>query len=164
MPRSRFGLIKAIIWQRTLFGKPPISKEPFWQAIIIWQKYLWQAVFLLCQNSMWYKAVESFGSSIVSRNLNQSNVMLTIVWSLNLKHHSTQRIYNFNRENPQNSESQNGPRRGIDFIALTKTKCRQPSTMFIDTAQPNQSSKSALSFKALWLCDFDIGNPVLSNL
>ena len=93
MPRSRFGLIKAIIWQRTLFGKLPISKEPFWQAIIIWQKYLWQAVFLLCQNSMWYKAVESFGSSIVSRNLNQSNVMLTIVWSLNLKHHSTQRIY-----------------------------------------------------------------------
>lgn len=38
-----------IIWQRTLFGKPSISKEPFWQAIIyimIWQKYLWQAGFL----------------------------------------------------------------------------------------------------------------------
>ena len=24
----------------------------------------------------------------------------------------------FNRENPQNSEPQNGPRRGLDFIAL----------------------------------------------
>ena len=35
-----------MIWQRTLFGKPFISKEPFWQAIIIWQNYLWQAVFL----------------------------------------------------------------------------------------------------------------------
>ena len=30
----------------------------------------------------------------------------------------TQPISIFNRENPQNSESQNGPRRGLDFIAL----------------------------------------------
>ena len=30
----------------------------------------------------------------------------------------TQPIYIFNRENPQNSEPQNGPRRGLDFIAL----------------------------------------------
>ena len=35
-----------------------------------------------------------------------------------LKHHSTQPIYIFNRENPQNSESPNGPKRGLDFIAL----------------------------------------------
>jgi hypothetical protein len=35
-----------------------------------------------------------------------------------LKHHSTQPILIFNRENPQNSESPNGPRRGLDFIAL----------------------------------------------
>ena len=28
-------------------------------------------------------------------------------------------IYIFNRENPQNSESPNGPRMGLDFIALT---------------------------------------------
>ena len=41
---------------------------------------------------------------------------LTIVSSL--KHHSTQSIYIFNRENPQNSESPNGSRRGLDFIAL----------------------------------------------
>ena len=26
--------------------------------------------------------------------------------------------YIFNRENPQNSETKNGPRRGLDFIAL----------------------------------------------
>ena len=44
------------------------------------------------------------------------NAQLTIVWSL--KHHSTQPILIFNRENPQNSESPNGPRRGLDFIAL----------------------------------------------
>ena len=31
---------------------------------------------------------------------------------------NTQPSYNFNRENPQNSETQNGLRRGLDFIAL----------------------------------------------
>jgi hypothetical protein len=35
-----------------------------------------------------------------------------------LKHKNTQPLYIFNRENPQNSEPQNGPRRGLDFIAL----------------------------------------------
>ena len=45
------------------------------------------------------------------------NAKLTIVWSL--KHHSTQLIFIFNWENPQNSETPNGPRRGLDFIALT---------------------------------------------
>jgi hypothetical protein len=37
-----------------------------------------------------------------------------------LKHKNTQPIYIFNRKNPQNSEPQNGPRRGLDFIALHK--------------------------------------------
>ena len=44
------------------------------------------------------------------------NAELTIVSSL--KHRNTQPIYIFNRENPQDSEPQNGPRRGLDFIAL----------------------------------------------
>jgi hypothetical protein len=35
-----------------------------------------------------------------------------------LKHKNTQASSIFNRENPQNSEPQNGPRRGLDFIAL----------------------------------------------
>ena len=35
-----------------------------------------------------------------------------------LKHKNTQPLYIFNRENPQKSEPQNGPRRGLDFIAL----------------------------------------------
>ena len=44
------------------------------------------------------------------------NADLTIVSSL--KHKNTQPLYIFNRENPQNSEPQNSPRRGLDFIAL----------------------------------------------
>jgi hypothetical protein len=35
-----------------------------------------------------------------------------------LKHKNTQPLYIFNRENPQNSEPQNGPRSGLDYIAL----------------------------------------------
>ena len=42
----------------------------------------------------------------------------TIVSSL--KHKNTQPLYIFNWENPQNSEPQNGPRRGLDFIALVQ--------------------------------------------
>jgi hypothetical protein len=37
-----------------------------------------------------------------------------------LKHKNTKPSYIFNRENLQNSEPQNGPRRGLDFIALRK--------------------------------------------
>ena len=37
-----------------------------------------------------------------------------------MKHKNTQPLYIFNRKNPQNSEPQNGPRRGLDFIALHK--------------------------------------------
>ena len=35
-----------------------------------------------------------------------------------LKHKNTQPLYIFNRENPQNSEPQNGPRSELDYIAL----------------------------------------------
>ena len=35
-----------------------------------------------------------------------------------MKHKNTQPLYIFNRENPQNSEPQNGPWRGLDYIAL----------------------------------------------
>ena len=41
---------------------------------------------------------------------------MTIVSSL--KHKNTQPLYIFSIENPKNSEPQNGPRRGLDFIAL----------------------------------------------
>jgi hypothetical protein len=35
-----------------------------------------------------------------------------------MKHKNTQPSYIFNKENPHNSEPQNGPRKGLDFIAL----------------------------------------------
>ena len=44
------------------------------------------------------------------------NAEQTIVSSL--KHKNIYSIYIFNKENPQNSEPQNGPRTGLDFIAL----------------------------------------------
>ncbi len=47
------------------------------------------------------------------------NAELTIVSSL--KHKNTQPLHIFNRENSQNSEPQNGPRRGLDFIAFVLT-------------------------------------------
>ena len=62
------------------------------------------------------------------------NAELTIVWSL--KHKNTQPSYIFNRENPQNSEPQNGPRRGLDFIALKETAPhtvrKQKGTSYLD--------------------------------
>ena len=38
-----------------------------------------------------------------------------------MKHKNTQPLYIFKRENPQNSEPQNGPRSGLDYIALLGT-------------------------------------------
>ena len=35
-----------------------------------------------------------------------------------MKHKNTQPLYIFKRENPQNSEPENGPRSGLDYIAL----------------------------------------------
>ena len=35
-----------------------------------------------------------------------------------MKHKNTQPLYIFNRENPKNSEPQNGLRSGLDYIAL----------------------------------------------
>ena len=58
-------------------------------------------------------------NSQLLRRVLSINVELTIVSSL--KHKSTQPIYVFSRENPQNSESQNGPRRGLYLIALGNT-------------------------------------------
>ena len=47
------------------------------------------------------------------------NAELTIVWSL--KHKNTQPSSIFHREMSQNSEPQNDPRRGLDFIVLNCT-------------------------------------------
>ena len=37
-----------------------------------------------------------------------------------MKHKNIQPLYIFNRENLQNSKAQNGPRRGLDYIALVR--------------------------------------------
>ena len=52
-----------------------------------------------------------------------SSQLLTIVSSF--KHKNTQPLYIFNRENPQNSEPHNVPRRGLDFIALVQTSPKE---------------------------------------
>ena len=55
-------------------------------------------------------------NSQLLRRVLWTNAELTIVWSLN--HKNTQPSYNSKIENPQKSETQNGPRKGLDFIAL----------------------------------------------
>ena len=46
-----------------------------------------------------------------------------------MKHKNTQPLYVFNRENPQNSETQNGLRRGLDFIALLWVTLERTATV-----------------------------------
>ena len=59
-----------------------------------------------------------------------------------MKRKNKQPLYIFNRENPQNSEPQNGTRRGLDFIAL------HTQTYF------NHASMNLI------LCKFDVKYPV----
>ena len=64
--------------------------------------------------------IQTSDNSQLLRRVLWVSAELTIVWSL--KHKNTQPSYIFNKENPQNSEPQNGPRRELDFIALNMTK------------------------------------------
>ena len=67
------------------------------------------------------------------------NAELTIVWSL--KHRYTQPSYIFNRENPQKSEPQNGPRRVLDFIALcTLASCKGCPATGTGFMQPHENA------------------------
>ena len=59
---------------------------------------------------------QTCSNSLLCTDLQYSSQQLTI--GASLKHKNTQHLYIFNRENPQDSEPQNGPRRGLDFIAL----------------------------------------------
>ena len=57
-----------------------------------------------------------------------------------MKHKDTQPLYIFNRENLQNSEPKNGPRSGLDYIALPlctagrkiKLKIEKKPTFFLE--------------------------------
>ena len=59
---------------------------------------------------------QTWDNSQLLRRVLWISAELTIVSSL--KHKNTQLIGIFNRENPQNSEPQNGQRTGLDYIAL----------------------------------------------
>ena len=59
---------------------------------------------------------KSCSNSLLCTDSQYSSQQLTI--GATFKHKCTQPLYIFNRENPQNSETQNGLRRGLDFIAL----------------------------------------------
>ena len=65
-----------------------------------------------------YLMFQTSDASQLLRRVLWINAELTIVSSL--KHKNTQSIYIFKRDNPQNSEPQNGPRREFDFIAFLK--------------------------------------------
>ena len=62
---------------------------------------------------------QTCSNSLLCTDSQYSSQQLTI--GANLKHKNTQPLYIFNRENPQNSEPQNGPRSGLDYIALVTT-------------------------------------------
>jgi hypothetical protein len=77
-----------------------------------------------------------------------------------LKHKNTQPIYIFNRENPQNSEPQNGPRRGLDFIALADCTCamhkvgyQSIAATWQDNAIGNQSHTIPTKDTTIKICD-----------
>ena len=65
---------------------------------------------------------QTWDNSQLLRRVLWISAELNIVSSL--KHKNTQPLYIFKRENPQNSESQNGPRKGLDFIALYLVESR----------------------------------------
>ena len=59
------------------------------------------------------------------KSCSNSQLLRRVLWisaeqtiGASLKHKNTQPLYIFNRENPQNSQPQNGPRSGLDYIAL----------------------------------------------
>ena len=64
---------------------------------------------------------QTWDNSQLCTDSQYSSQWLTIVSSL--KKENTQPLYIFSRENTQNSEPQNGPRRGLDYIALQILSC-----------------------------------------
>ena len=71
---------------------------------------------------------QTCSNSLLCTDSQYSSQKLTI--GASLKHKNTQSLYIFNRENPRNSEPQNGPRSGLDYIALKITE--KVLTYFMD--------------------------------
>ena len=59
-------------------------------------------------------------NSLLCTDSQYSSQYIADYWSKFETKKNTQPLYIFNRENPQNSEPQNGPRSGLDHIALQK--------------------------------------------
>ena len=78
---------------------------------------------------------QTCSNSLLCTDSQYSSQQLTI--GASLKHKSTQPLYIFNRENPQNSEPQNGPRSGLDYIALPNTQWGGDSKTLIALLLPN---------------------------
>ena len=81
---------------------------------------------------LWFRILGIFSVEYIKRlcvfmfqTCSNSQLLRRVLWisaeqpiGASLKHKNTQPLYIVNRENPQNSEPKNGPRRGLDFIAL----------------------------------------------
>ena len=77
---------------------------------------------------LWFRILEIFSAEYIKRlcvfmfqTCSNSQLLRRVLWisaeetiGASLKHKNTQPLYIFNRENPQNSEPQNGPRSGLD--------------------------------------------------
>ena len=78
-----------------------------------------------------------------------------------MKHNNTQPLYIFNRENPQNSEPQNGPRSGLDYIALANVYVGLTKVHVFDTFEKINDQFRFISdyynWIAIWiLCDIEL--------
>ena len=74
---------------------------------------------------------QTWDNSQLLRRVLWINAELTVFSSL--KYKNTQPICIFKRENPQNSEPQNGPRRGLDFIALSSIAIKWTIWQFLSS-------------------------------
>ena len=61
-----------------------------------------------------------------------------------MKHKNTQPLYIFNRENPKTSEPQNGPRSGLDYIALPTIQPQQTLEAAASGLAPPKNNRGAL--------------------
>ena len=114
-----FSVLMLAVWAGPkLFNQVPSLSLSRWRTLTLLKIYVDRLGDLMFQTS---------DKSQLLRRVLWINAQLTIVWSL--KHKISQPIYIFNRQNSQNSESPNGPRRGLDFIALCFSTLATPSSI-----------------------------------
>ena len=123
------------------FLKPNYSDKKNWRTFM----NMGHNVSKLCNQvrSLDYFVVQNSGDflcwkykEVVFQTCFNSQLLRRVLWisaeqtiGASLKHKNTQPLYIFNRENPQNSEPQNGPRSGLDYIPLLKSYQEAPSKL-----------------------------------